>query len=310
MDILLTGASGFIGRNLLLRKEPEWRVYAMYRSAADFEEFVRAHGLRDVHPIRCDLTTADEVRDLHGRIPTGFDAILHLASNGDPAASATDPADDLRRGPLATVQLLSSFSCRRAVFFSSGAVYDGHRGLVGPETRLNPTLPYAISKLASEQYVKAFRKRGRSDGYVILRFFGAFGPFEPARKIYTRMVRWAATAAAGAAFEIRGNGRNLIDAMAVEDTIRAVKRILASDVADEVVDFATGGPLTINELVERAMRALDRPDARLAHVGEVPEYVEFYASPGRMKELFDFRPEISLEEGLRRLKAHLDGLAG
>jgi len=252
------------------------------------------------------LTVPGQIADLQRRLPRTFDAIVHLAANGDPAASAADPADDLRRGPLATVNLLSAFTCRKVIYFSSGAVYDGHKGLVGPNTTLNPTLPYAISKLAAEQYVKAFRKKGSVDAYLIARFFGAFGPYEPPRKIYTKLVRWAATAAPGEMFEVRGNGQNLIDAMYIDDTIRGIKKMLNSDVRDEVVDFGTGFPATINELVERAMKVLGRPEIRIKHVGEVPEYIEFRISPDRMRKMFDFSPEISLENGLLALRGFLE----
>lgn len=308
MDLLVTGASGFVGRNFLLRKDSDWRVYAVYCADAGFTEFVRTHELADVHPVRCDLTTLAQVEGLRGTIPNRFDAILHLASNGDPAASAVNPVDDLRRGPLATVNLLSTFGCHKIVYFSSGAVYDGHKGLVGPDTRLNPVLPYAISKLASEQYVKAFRKNGRVGAYTIVRFFGAFGPHEPARKVYTKLVRFAMTAGPNGTFEVRGNGQNLIDAMYIDDATRGIKNMLKSDVRDEVVDFGTGHPTTINELVERSMKVLGRPDARIKHVGEVPEYNEFVISPERMSELFDFRPTTPLGKGLLLLKEHLEAV--
>lgn len=308
MDLLVTGASGFIGKNVLLGKDPAWRTYAMYHADAEFQDFVRMHGLKGVHPVRCDLSSRTAVESLRGTLPDRFDAVLHLASNGDPAASAANPEDDLRRGPLATVNLLSAFGCDKFVYFSSGAVYDGHRGLVGPDTVLNPTLPYAISKQASEQYIKSFRKKGRIGAYTIVRFFGAYGPHEPARKIYTKLVRFAMTAAPEASFEVRGNGRNMIDAMYVGDTVSAITRMLRSDVRDEVVDLGTGAPTSINELVSRAMQVLGRPDVGIKHVGEVPEYIEFKISPERMARLFDFRPTIPLEQGLLRLKEHLEAV--
>ena len=42
---------------------------------------------------------------------------------------------------------------------SSGAVYDGLTGEVTPATPVSPRLPYAISKLASEQYLRFFAER-------------------------------------------------------------------------------------------------------------------------------------------------------
>ena len=73
---------------------------------------------------------------------------------------------------------------------SSGAVYDGLRGAVSPATPVSPRLPYAISKLASEQYLRFFAEhRGTVDSYVNVRFFGAYGPYEAARKITTQWLQ-------------------------------------------------------------------------------------------------------------------------
>lgn len=304
MKILLTGASGFLGKNFLLEKAPEWTVYALYHATADFPTFIERYQLERVEPLRCDLTSLESTRALLSRVPEKLDAIVHLAANGDPAYSVKDPRTDLLAGAVSLVTVLTVFACDRLVYFSSGAVYDGLKGLVGPETPVNPTLPYAISKLAAEQYVRFFRKSGRVGGYVILRFFGAYGPHEPERKIFTRLVRWA-IASGDEPFEVRGDGKNLIDAMYVDDVVRGIRLVLASSVADEVVDFANGAPLTINELVEVAARTLARRPARIRHIGTVSEYIEFFVSRERMERLFGFRPEIPLEQGLMRLRQHL-----
>ena len=128
------------------------------------------------------------------------------------------------------------------IFFSSGAVYDGLTGLVSPESKLNPKLPYAISKLASEQYIQFFAKKGQIENYIILRFFGAFGPYEPERKIYTKLVRAFALEGKDE-FVVRGDGKNLIDAMYVDDTIDGILKVMASSEKNKIVDFCrqTGG---------------------------------------------------------------------
>jgi UDP-glucose 4-epimerase len=304
MNLLLTGASGFLGKNLLLGKEPDWKIYALYHNAKDFPSFVRSRRLIGVVPLRCDLTSADAVRGLLAEVPERLDAIIHLAANGDPAHSVSDPRGDLMAGPVSLVTLLTVFQCSRFVYFSSGAIYDRLKGPVGPDTPVNPTLPYAISKLACERYVRHFRKSGRIGNYAILRFFGAYGPHEPERKLYSRLVRWA-LAAGDEPYEIRGDGKNLIDAMYVSDVVRGVKQVLRSQVADEVVDFASGAPITVNEVVMRAAKILRGRDANIRHVGIVPEYIEFFVSTEKMEQLFGFRPEVPLEDGLIRLKEHL-----
>ncbi len=304
MRLLVTGASGFLGRNVLLSSNPAWTIDAVYHGAGDFPEFVSGHALGHVAVHRCDLSSGRAVRELAGVLPDRFDAILHLAANSDPARSAADPATDLAAGPMALVNVLSAFRCDRFVYFSSGAVYDGLRGLVGPDTPVAPRLPYAISKLACEQYVRWFRHVERIGSYVILRFFGAYGPHEPPRKIYTKLVQWAATGA-GKPFQIRGDGENRIDAMYVADAVRGIETVLTSDVSDQVVDFASGAAISINELVVRAGRILGIERPGIAHAGAVPEYIEFFVSHHKMQQLFGFAPRIPLEEGLLSLRDHL-----
>ena len=304
--VLVTGASGFVGRNLVLSAPADWTVLAMYRNAADFPAFLARHGLARVEAVPCDLTSAEQVGALGRRVPAHVDVIVHLAANGDPAVSVTDPHGDLLAGPGTLVALLSRVTCDRLVYFSSGAVYSGLKGTVGPDVPVSPTLPYAIGKQAAEQYVRFFRKAERvRESATILRFFGAYGPHEPARKIYSRLVRWASTPG-DEPFEVRGDGKNLIDAMYVDDTARGIHAVLAAGAGDVIVDFASGTPLTIDELVETAAATFGKP-ARIRHTGSVPEYIEFSVSTERMERLFGFRPEIRLAEGLRRLRRHLEG---
>src|SRR5205085_339671 len=122
------------------------------------ERFVESHGLAHVRAVHCDLTSAADVASLAREAGT-VDACLYLAANGDPAASATRPAWDLQSNTLALVTCLEQMPVGHFVYVSSGAVYDGLDGPVTPQTSVAPRLPYAISKLASEHYVRAFCER-------------------------------------------------------------------------------------------------------------------------------------------------------
>ena len=189
LKVLVTGASGFIGHNVLLRTPREWEVVAIYNHTPGLDEFVRRHQLANVRVVRCDLTQADAVAAF-ARSDGAFDACLYLAANGDPARSAERPAWDLQLNTLALVTCLEHVRVGHFVYISSGAVYDGLSGPVTPETPVAPLLPYAISKLASEHYLRAFAERRRTVGsFINVRFFGAYGPYEPDRKITTRWIR-------------------------------------------------------------------------------------------------------------------------
>jgi len=303
MKLLVTGASGFIGRHVLLRAPRDWELIAVYHRTADLEAFVKEHTLSHVRLLACDLTDETAVRRL-GQLAGRADAALYLAANSDPAASAERPRWDLESNTVGLVNFLESCAVDHLVYVSSGAVYDGLIGPVSPASPVAPRLPYAISKLASEQYVRFFSERRRSVGsFIIVRFFGAYGPYEPARKITTR---WLLALAAGQReFVLRGDGNNLIDFMYVDDAVDGLLALIKARGTTATVDFASGTPVTVNEIVQAMARVLDVP-VTVRHQGETEEYIGFWTEDRTLQERFGIVPSIAFDDGLRRLAAFFD----
>jgi UDP-glucose 4-epimerase len=299
MRVLVTGASGFIGHNVLLRAPRAWQVTAVCHNTPGLEEFVRRHALSHVRVVRCDLTNADAVAALDA----SFDACLYLAANGDPAKSAERPGWDLTLNTLGLVTLLERVRVGHVVYVSSGAVYDGLSGPVSPSTIVAPLLPYAISKLASEHYLRAFSLRNRTvASYINVRFFGAYGPYEPHRKITTKWMR--AVMGGQREFTLRGNGQNLIDFMYVDDAVDGFLKLTASAGWSGTVDFASGAPVSVNAVVETMAKVLG-VDVTVKHDGHTEEYIQFHTVDQQMRDRFGVTPSISFEDGVRRLHAFL-----
>jgi len=298
MRLIVTGASGFIGRNVLLRAPRHWDIVAVAHRTLGLEAFVADHQLSNVRVVRCDLTDAAAVRALAAESGRA-DAGLYLAANGDPAVSAERPRWDLESNTVALVTFLEHCPVGHLVYLSSGAVYDGLIGPVSPATPAAPRLPYAISKLASEHYVRFFSERRRTPAsYINVRFFGAYGPYEPARKITTR---WLLALAAGQReFTLRGNGENLIDFMYVDDAVDGMLRLVQAAGTSTTVDFASGAPVSVNAVVQAMARTLG-VDVSVRHQGVTEEYIQFHSIDRSMTDRFGFAPTLSFEAGLRRL---------
>jgi UDP-glucose 4-epimerase len=304
MQVVVTGASGFIGRNVLLRAPRDWTIVALYHRSGDLESFVRDERLSHVRAMRCDLLQADQVAAVARAVGGRADAVMYLAANGDPAVSAERPRWDLESNTTALVNFLEHCPADHLVYVSSGAVYDGLRGPVTPATPVSPLLPYAIAKLASEHYVRFFcERRGALGSYVNVRFFGAYGPYEAERKITTRWLR--SMAAGQREFVVRGDGRNLIDFMYVDDAVDGFLTLLRARGERLTVDFASGAPVSVNDVVRAMARVLD-VDVTIRHEGVVPEYIQFTSADRTMRERFAVAPAVGFDAGLRRLQTFFE----
>lgn len=303
MKLLLTGASGFLGRNLILGAPPDWQIAALYCADAAFPGWLESIDRPNVTAVRCDLTSPEQVQAAVRQHGQEWDCCLYLAGKVDIPWSVREPKQDLLANTGSLLNLLESASFGKFVYFSSGAVYDGLRGEVTPDAALSPTLPYAISKLACEHYVRCFHSRRRSiDRFLVLRFFGAYGPYEAPHKIYTRLIR-AFALEGKTSYTIYGDGRNLIDAMYVDDAIEGLRRIVTGQFWNATINFASGRPMTIEALVQQSAEALGVIPVTIERQGVAHENIEFRASAD-MKTHYGFEPAVGLTEGMRRFRDH------
>jgi nucleoside-diphosphate-sugar epimerase len=279
----------------------------LYRpSNTDFLHFVQTHRLQHVRPVACDLTDEYQVKQAMEQVGKNFDICLALASNTSIPASIQQPLQDLTTNVVGLLHILQNFTFDHIIYLSSGAVYIGLKGLVSPQSAVAPTLPYAISKLAAEHYIHAYVHHHHiSRSATILRFFGAYGPYEPQRKLYTKLVRQFAFER-NPLFTVAGNGENYIDAMYIDDAIKALMAVLTRPSQDGIrcIDLGVGSRESVNQVVIRAAHTFDL-EPQLHHEGSTAEYIQFVIDPHPFASTYQFVPTIPLEDGLKRLADHL-----
>src|SRR4029450_4835169 len=103
MRVIVTGASGFLRPNVLLRAPREWEIIALFHRTADLDAFAAEHRLGNVRARRCNLVDPLDVAAVAREVDGRADAVLYLAANGDPAASSERPRHDLESNALALV---------------------------------------------------------------------------------------------------------------------------------------------------------------------------------------------------------------
>lgn len=304
MNLLVTGASGFIGRNLLLDlKEEDVEIDATYCSDGSFVDFVRDEGLENVNPVQKNLLNLE----LSG-LKKQYDTCVFLVSSGSEKKRLMDGFSDLAEFNItagALVNILDKIEFDKFIFMSSGAVYSGLYGEVDPTMDLYPKFPYAVSKFAAEKYAQMNYYRDRiKHSIIVLRFWGAFGRFEPEWKLASRVIQYIKDGKNGK-FRINGNGENLIDPMYIKDAIDGIKRVISSLFPTEdsgIFDFCRGHSISVREYIKCIAEIID-PDFESFEItyglDKPIESNDFYALSDSFKRTFNWESNYSIKQGIK-----------
>ena len=301
---LVTGGAGFIGSHLaeeLVRRGE--RVRVVDSLVTGHRENLAAVAGR-VEFIEGDLADAG-VADAAA---AGVDYVLHQAAIPSVPRSVTEPVFCHRANVDATLNVLVAArdaGVRRLVFAGSSSVYGNAAALPKREDMPpEPLTPYALQKLIGEQYARLFTALYGLET-VTTRYFNVFGPRQDPSSPYSGVISLFIRAMLdGRAPTIFGDGEQTRDFTYVANVVDGVLRAChATDVAGEILNVATGGRVSLNQLF-RTLQALTGSTARPAtgpvRTGDVKDS---QADIGRARALLGYEPTVGFEEGLARTLA-------
>ena len=298
MRVVITGGAGFIGANLCrdLLEAGDDVVVVDDLSTGTTDNLA---GLEvELH----QGTVLDA--ELLDRALAGADAVVHLAALVSVPWSVDDPVEAHARNATGTLEVLQA--ARRAgveyvAVASSAAVYGANPELPKHELMpVAPLTPYAVSKVATEQYAMAY---AHCYGLrtIAFRFFNVFGPLQPADHAYAAVIpAFVDAAVAGRPLPLEGDGTQTRDFVYVGTVSRvladAVHRQVSSDVP---VNLALGGRTSLRELIATIEEGLGRSveiEQRPSRVGDI---AHSQADATRLRELFPDVTPVLIEQGIR-----------
>jgi nucleoside-diphosphate-sugar epimerase len=286
--ILLTGASGFIGREaaaLLVARGHE--VHGVARRPDPSLPGVRWHAE--------DLLRADAARSIADRI--GAEGLLHLAWYAEPRSYREAPINlAWAEASLELVRAFAKAGGRRAVIAGSVFEYDWARGTCDEiVTPARPQTLYGRCKNALASLALAAAPR-LGITCACARVFWLYGPHEPPGRLVSSLI---SQLLAGESVALT-SGRQQRDFLHVRDVAAALAAVLASDI-EGTVNVGSGIAVPVAEIAQRIGRLIGRPE--LIRLGERPDAGEeppvVVAHVGRLSGEVGFRPVLGLDAGLR-----------
>lgn len=298
MRILITGGAGFIGHNLAcaaLARGHEVRILDDlsngHRENLDGMDLdFRESSLLDASAVALALDSVDSV--------------VHLGALGSVPRSIAEPLRSHHANATGTLTLLDEARRKdvtHIICASSSSVYGLNPALPkGEREWVRPMSPYAVSKLATEQYTLAFQQ---SYGFETLafRFFNVYGPGQRAGHVYAAVVPTFIDAISrGKPVTINGDGTNSRDFTYVGTVCETLLSAVENRVSHpEPVNLAFGTNTTLNELTRHLREIIPISFEQIygpARPGDVPHS---QAQNDTLRSLFPEIQPTSLKEGLR-----------
>ena len=304
----VTGGAGFIGSHLteeLIRRGHTVRVVDDFSTGkrGNVDAAARAAGV----PVSAIQLVEGDLADLEvaRRAVDGADYVLHQAAIPSVPRSVKDPITSNRANIDGTLNVLVAARdarVKRLIFAGSSSEYGDTPTLPKHEDMpTNPLSPYALQKAVGEEYLKLFTRLYGLET-VSIRYFNVFGPRQdpgsPYSGVISLFVKWLL---AGERPTIYGDGGQTRDFTYVANVVDGVLRCCdAPKAAGEVMNVATGGRISLNELLNTMNQLLGTNIQAIYREERAGDVRDSQADISKAESLLGYKPTVLLEEGLRR----------
>lgn len=301
MRFLVTGGAGFIGSNIvkgLVENGYQVRVLDNFATGqrSNIEPF-----LKDLELIEGD------VRDFWTVVKAtkSVDYILHQAALPSVPRSIDNPLTTTEVNVNGTLNILEAArfnNVQRIVYASSSSIYgDSLEMPLNEDMKPMPKSPYAITKLAGEEYCMSFYHLYGLET-VALRYFNVFGPRQNPFSQYSAVIpKFINMLNNGQSPTIWGDGTTSRDFTYIDNVVFA--NMLAWEkkaAAGNIINIACNKAYTLNELVEKLnviMGTDKKPTYGPEKIGDIKQSL---ADIKKANDLIGYEPSVDFEQGLKK----------
>jgi len=304
MRILITGAAGFIGSNLV--EELVRRNHSVI--ALDNFYLGRKDNLSSVLD-KIELVNGSITDEpLIQRVTANTDAVINLAAASSSQMFTIDNVREAIRtnvdGFLIILKAAVKNGAKRVLYASTSSIYGNNNPPLREDMKVDPPNMYSATKLMNEHCAKLFSQEYGLEtvGY---RFLSVYGPHEECKGIYANLVSqflWAIMK--GEQPIVYGDGTQKRDFTYVKDIVQGIVLGLESKnpLLGEVVNVGSGNTHSFNELVS----LINKMVGKNIKPRYIPNPVKNYIADqdcdiSKIKVLLRYSPKYTLEKGLAEM---------
>ena len=238
------------------------------------------------------------------------DVLNHHAAQMDVRHSVADPQFDARVNILGFINLLEACKnagTKKVIFASSGgAVYGEQDIFPAPEEHpTRPSSPYGVSKRTGELYL-SYYQQAFGLPYIALRYANVYGPRQSNKGEAGVVAIFISLPLAGKVPVINGDGKQTRDYVYVGDVAAANLAALESPFVGEI-NIGTGVETDVVTLFQSLRQGAGSKLAASHGPAKIGEQRRSCLAAQRAAEIFGWRPQVSLREGLERTIAYYRG---
>lgn len=304
--ILLTGAAGFIGSHTADRLlERGDRVVGLDNFNSYYSPSIKRRNIAallsnpEFDLIEGDVRDEGLLRRLFSRYH--FDNVIHLAAMAGVRASVEEPGYYFDVNLMGTLKLLEA--CRvggkpRFVFASTSSAYGRTDRIPFVETDNadRPLAPYPASKRAAELLGHAYHDM-HGMHFTAVRFFTVYGPRNRPDMLPFLVMD---SIRSGKEFPLYNDGEMFRDWTYVDDIVRGLIAAADKPLGYEVVNLGRGEPVHLGEFVKKLSLLAGAKAKYQKAPMPAADVQKTFASIDKARRLLDYRPSVSLDEGVRR----------
>lgn len=305
MQILVTGAAGFIGSNFveyITKKHPEYNIIVLDKLtyAGNMENLKKVYA--KIKFEKGDICNFDLVSSIFDKYH--IDGVIHFAAESHVDNSIKAPFIFTQTNVIGTHTLLEvakqkwgEKSKNKFVHISTDEVYGtlGEEGFFTETSPIKPNSPYSASKASSDLIALAYAETYKMN-ITVTNCSNNYGPYQHNEKLIPHMIKLAMN---DEKLPVYGNGRNVRDWLYVEDHCEAIDLVYSNGRAKEGYNIGGHNERRNIDIVKLILKKLGKSESLISYVEDRKGHDYRYAiDPTKITNELGWMPKTKFEDGI------------